>query len=67
MDRRLEELEVRMAFLEKGLTDLDHVVHELGTGLDDLKSEVVGLRTTLTEAVGGTSKADPVEDKPPHY
>ena len=67
MDRRLEELEIRMAYLEKGLTDLDQVVHELGAGLDSLKSEVVGLRTTLVEVVDGVPKPDPVADKPPHY
>ncbi len=67
MDRRLEELEVRMAYLEKGLIDLDQVVQHLGTGIDDLKSEVVGLRASLVEAVGGLEKSDPTAEKPPHY
>ena len=67
MDRRLEELEVRMAYLEKGLIDLDQVVQSLGTGIDDLKNEVVGLRTSLVEAVGEAGKTDPAAEKPPHY
>jgi len=67
MDRRLEELEVRMAYLEKGLIDLDQVVQSLGTGIDDLKNEVVGLRSSLVEAVGGLGKTDPAAEKPPHY
>jgi len=67
MERRLEELEVRMSYLEKGLTDLDNVVQELGAGLDDLKAEMAGLRTTVTESLGGTEKADLRSDKPPHY
>ena len=67
MERRLEDLEVRMAFLEKGLSDLDAVMQELGQALDGLKSEVMGMRASLVEAVGGIGPMDPVAEKPPHY
>ena len=41
---RIEDLEVRMAFLEKGITELDQVIQELATQLDQTRNTVRQLR-----------------------
>ena len=44
MDQRIEDLEVRIAYLEKNISDLDGVVRALGAGMDGLRDEIKELR-----------------------
>ncbi len=62
---RVDDLEVRFAFLEKQLETLDGVVRELGETAEGLRREMAALR----EQVAGLA-ADPLpprEEVPPHY
>jgi uncharacterized coiled-coil protein SlyX len=63
MDRRVEELEVKLAFLEKQLLDLNEVVLEFADKATALEREVGLLRARLEEdALPGIGP-----EKPPHY
>ena len=67
LEERLTELEVRLAFIDDGLAALnaavamhDHTMLALRLELDRLRSDLVGLRSTLGNDVGD-------EPPPPHY
>jgi uncharacterized coiled-coil protein SlyX len=67
-DRRLEDMEVKIAFLEHTLSELDGVVRELADDNVRLKREVVELRERLQVAIGGGESMDPERYQvPPHY
>lgn len=63
MAERIEELEVKVAYLERTLTDLDEIVREFADRVVTLEREVRLLRQSAeNDALAG----DGVE-KPPHY
>jgi len=67
MDQRIEDLEVRIAYLEKNISDLDGVVRALGAGMDGLRDEIKELRQSFSEAVGEAARASLKDDVPPHH
>jgi uncharacterized coiled-coil protein SlyX len=67
MDQRIEDLEVRIAYLEKNITDLDGVIQELGQGLGSMARQIEELRESFSDALGEVSRAEGKEDVPPHY
>ena len=64
--QRIEDLEIRMAFLEKGLADLDQVVQQVATELDFTRQTVKQLREQV-QSDSLTVRGDPMEEVPPHY
>lgn len=63
---RLTDVEIRIAFLERSLSQLDDVVRGLADQMDLLRRELRELRETLgTEQV--TFRASALDDVPPHY
>ncbi|MFA7320546.1 MAG: SlyX family protein [Dokdonella sp.] len=67
LEERLTELEVRLAFIDDGVAALnaavamhDQTMLALRLELDRLRSDLVGLRSTLGNDVGD-------EPPPPHY
>jgi uncharacterized coiled-coil protein SlyX len=65
---RLEDLEVKVAYLEHTLSQLDEVVRDLADDNLRLKREVAELRERLTAAVGSGPEMDPSQYQvPPHY
>ena len=67
-DERLEDMEVKMAFLEHSLSQLDEIVRELSEDNLRLKREVGELRERLQAAVGSGEAMDPERYQvPPHY
>jgi uncharacterized coiled-coil protein SlyX len=64
MEARMEGVETRIAFLEKGLLDLDMVVRELGDQLVNAARELEELRAVIRNI--GPSEA-PEDVPPPHY
>ncbi len=66
LERRIEDLEVRMAFLEKGIEDLDAVVQRLAGQLDHTRHTLKQLREQL-QADTLTIRGDPMDEVPPHY
>jgi len=61
-DTRLMELEIKVAYLEKLVAELDGVVREQADRLAHLARELEHQR-----AQQGPPGSDPHDDKPPHY
>lgn len=60
MDDRIQDLEVKLAYLEKHLADLDDVVRALAEQVQRQADEIASLRDR-------TERAAPEDEKPPHY
>ena len=64
MEQRLVDLEVRCAYQDKLIADLDEVVRVFTARVEDLEREVAELRETSRNppvAIG------PADEPPPHY
>jgi SlyX protein len=64
MEDRIIELEVKLAYQDKLLTDLDEVVRELAKRLDTQARQLQQLEDRLTEQ---PEPVGPVDETPPHY
>ena len=64
MQERITELEVKVAFQEKLIADLDDVIRELREQVDRLERDVRELRE---QGAGQVEKTTLEDDKPPHY
>ena len=62
---RLDSLESRFAFQEDLVHQLDEVVRSQADTIDELKREILKMRTELTHAP--ETEAPPEEQVPPHY
>ena len=65
METRVTDIEVRLAFLERSIAELDLVVRELGGHLDTMRVELGQVRQALSRDVE-TSK-DLADERPPHW
>lgn len=63
MEDRVIEVEIRLAYLEHELRELDGVVRETRDLLDRLRREVGELRDRVEPA----ASRDPDDEVPPHY
>lgn len=61
MEERIVELEVRVAYQDKLLADLDEVVRSFAARVEALEREVRELKETAATQVG------PADETPPHY
>ncbi|MBS0374042.1 MAG: SlyX family protein [Proteobacteria bacterium] len=66
MARRVEDLEFKVAHLERALQDLSDVLYRQQQRLDAQQARVARLSERLDESSGGTP-GDPRDEKPPHY
>jgi uncharacterized coiled-coil protein SlyX len=60
---RTEALEVRVAWLERHVAELDEVVRGAVERLDELRRAI----ETLEEAQSGRGPGTPEDEAPPHY
>jgi uncharacterized coiled-coil protein SlyX len=63
-EQHVDELEIKLAFQDKLIQDLDALVRAFGDRLDQLERELAQLREALRSPqlpLGGAS------EKPPHY
>ncbi len=68
MDKRITELEIKVAYQEDTIQQLDSVVCKQQDQLDALKKQLIQLSDStkeLSEDVKGSQSA--VDDIPPHY
>ena len=65
LQKRLENLEVKFAFQEDTIHQLDQVIQEQATELHSLRSGLKSVREQLKETLG--PEAPPEEQIPPHY
>jgi SlyX protein len=63
----LEELETRIAFLDRANTELSDVVARQQKEIDALRAELRALALRLDEAQPEASEWTAEEEKPPHY
>lgn len=64
MDERIVDLEVRLAYQDKIIADLDDVVRAFATRVEVLEREIKLLKETVKE---GVPEVGPQDEKPPHY
>jgi len=64
-EKRLEDLEVRFAFQDETIHQLDSVIQQQALEIERLRNEVAAVREQLKETLG--PEAPPEEQVPPHY
>ena len=65
LHKRLDDLEVKFAFQEDTIHQLDQVIQEQATEIHALKSGLKTIREQMKETLG--PEAPPEEQVPPHY
>ena len=65
ISKRIEDLEVRFAFQDETIHQLDQVVQEQSLFIEQLRNELKPVREQLKETLG--PEAPPEEQVPPHY
>ena len=65
MEERLEDLEVKLAYQERLIGELDTLVRSFGTRLDDALREIKTLKESLR--TGGEPAVGSANEPPPHY
>lgn len=64
----LEELQVKIAFLERTLEELNEVVLEQTRSIETLQGKVALLESRASAAADSPGdESDPLEERPPHY
>lgn len=61
MEERIVELEVRLAYQDRVIADLDEVIRTFTARVEVLEREVRELKET------GAPQAGPIDETPPHY
>ena len=61
MDDRLVDLEVKLAYQDRLIADLDALVRTFGDRLDKTERELAQLKQTIAVPPG------PANERPPHY
>jgi SlyX protein len=68
MNERLEQLELKLAFLERANQELSDVVYRQQQELDDLRARLAVLAARVdTMKVSEATEYTPEQEKPPHY
>ena len=65
-DLQRDEVEIKLAFLERHIEEQDRVILAMRTELAALKRELARLNDRVQSA-GSDSAAPPADEKPPHY
>ncbi len=65
MDKRLEDLEIRFAFQEDLIRQLDEVLQAQATRIDQLEGELKEVRAQIAHTPG--KEASTEEQVPPHW
>ena len=61
-DDRVDELEIKIAFQDKVIADLEALVRTLGVRIDEISRELAQLKSAI-----GSPELPLTSDKPPHY
>ena len=67
MNQRIEQLEIKVAYLEEANTQLSDVVFRLRQELDALRAQLAGFMEKVEAAQEQTTSYTAEEEKPPHY
>jgi len=68
MDEDQVDLEVKMAFLERTVEELNGVLLEQGRILDSMQRQLIELESRMKQGLGDLGQdVGPHDEKPPHY
>ncbi len=67
MNATLEQIEIKIAFLERANTELSDVVYRQEREIEALKLQLAAVLGRLEAAQGAERAWTPEEEKPPHY
>ena len=65
MEDRIDDLEIKLAFQERLIGELDALVRSLGAKLDEVTRELKALKESVRS--GGEPTLGPANEPPPHY
>ena len=63
----LEQLETKIAFLERANSELSDVVFRQHRDIEALRAQIAGLAARIDAAQSDTTERTPEEERPPHY
>jgi uncharacterized coiled-coil protein SlyX len=63
----LEQIEIKIAFLERANVELSDVVYQLRKEIDSLQARLAGVTARLDSNQGPERPYSLEEEKPPHY
>jgi SlyX protein len=63
----LEQIETKIAFLERANAELSDVVFRQHQEIESLRAQVVGLAARIDAVQSDTGVRTPEEERPPHY
>jgi SlyX protein len=67
MQGKIEQLEIKIAYLEQANAELSDVVYRQQQELDLLRARVLAITTKLDAAQPPTTEYKLEDEKPPHY
>jgi len=67
MDQRIEQLEVKVAFLEQANAQLGEEIYRQRQLLDELRTRLDALLERVEAAQAQATAYTPEQEKPPHY
>jgi SlyX protein len=66
-DERFEQLELKLAYLERANQELSDALHRQQQELDGVRARLERLADQLREVAERPSDYSPEDEKPPHY
>jgi SlyX protein len=66
-DQSLEEIETKIAFLERANAELSDVVFGQHQEIEALRAQIAALAARVEAAQSDTGVRTPEEERPPHY
>ena len=63
----LEQIETKIAFLERANAELSDVVFRQHREIETLRAQVVALAARIEAVQSDTGERSPEEERPPHY
>jgi len=63
----LEQIETKIAFLERANAELSDVVFRQHQEIEALRAQIIGLAARIDAAQADTGVRTPEEERPPHY
>jgi SlyX protein len=67
VDQSIEQIETKIAFLERAVGELSDVVVRQQREIQTLKAQIEQLRDRLEAAQAQEAPTDPALERPPHY
>jgi SlyX protein len=67
MSQTLEQIETKIAYLERANSELSDVVFRQHQEIETLRAHIAGLAARIDAAQADTGMRTPEEERPPHY